>query len=146
MICEFACHWDSRYVGRKSKQLQDKLNNTFPNLLAVPLFLTNAYLQPISATFHPVQHQVSCFQFSNWNSSLQNWACVQHYDNTSSLFTCTLFRNRSYFKNAWCVRIWARACGGFAQAVRTCLKKLLKCACNLQRKSANKKLLFKTKN
>ena len=49
MIYQFSYHCDSRYVGRTSQRLQDRINNTSPILSALALLTRDAYFLPIGA-------------------------------------------------------------------------------------------------
>ena len=52
VIYQFSCHCDSRYVGRTSQRLQNRINNMSPNL-SVLAFSKNAYFLLVGANLPP---------------------------------------------------------------------------------------------
>ena len=53
VIYQFSCHCDSRYVGRTSQRLQNRINNMSPNLSVLAFLSKNAYFLLVGANLPP---------------------------------------------------------------------------------------------
>ena len=91
VIYQFLYHCDSRYVGRTSQRLLDRINNMsqiYPFLLFFP---KNAYFLLVGANL-PLglisRLLLLIRAFGHWTSSFKNPTCAQHYDDRQIFYSC----------------------------------------------------------
>ena len=95
VICQFSCHCDSRYVGRTSQRLQDRIKQHVPKSIRSCSFFPK-HLLPARRCKSSTQTNTQSFASDSdiGLHLLQNPTCTQHYDDSRFFI---LAQGRSHF-------------------------------------------------
>ena len=79
VIYQFVCHYDSRYVGRTSQRLEERIKQHVPRSIANPPASHNR-----ESPFPLLQNQhtpTTISRIRHWSNLLDNAQCALHYSN-----------------------------------------------------------------